>query len=463
MLFCYTIQAKQQKAFTMIVCRFAPSPTGFLHIGNLRTAIFNYLYARHNNGKFLLRIEDTDKERSTQEAVDVILSGLSLMGIDYDEEIVYQSQNINRHTEVALKLLESGKAYKCFHTPEELESIRKANKNKVRSRWRDVPEEEHPDSPYVVRIRAPQEGYSEINDLVQGQVKVKNSELDDMIILRSDGSPVYQLAVVVDDHDAGVNTVIRGDDHLTNTYRQMMIYNAMGWDIPTYGHLPLIMNPSGKKMSKRDGAASVVDFINMGYLPSGLLNYLSKLGWSNEEEFLSKEDLISKFDFDHVGSSASRLDMKKLNFINAHWIQNTDNKTLTDSYMNIANIRNVNVGRELIESIMDSLKVRTKTIVEMVDMTQFLDESWFNSQNRDSDFDHAIISTHIEKIVQLRENNDILMEYLKSISLESNVSLKSLAAYIRLRLCASKISPPLDVIMNVLGEEESINRLKKET
>lgn len=447
----------------MIVCRFAPSPTGFLHIGNLRTAIFNYLYARHNNGRFLLRIEDTDKERSTQEAVDVILSGLSLMGIEHDGEIVYQSHNIDRHTEIALHLLKEGKAYKCFHTAEELENIRKANKNKVRSSWRDVPEKDHPDSPYVVRIRAPQTGYSEINDLVQGQVKVKNSELDDMIILRSDGSPVYQLAVVVDDHDAGVNTVIRGDDHLTNTHRQMMIYNAMGWDIPTYGHLPLIMNPSGRKMSKRDGAASVVDFINMGYLPSGLLNYLSKLGWSNEEEFLSKEELIDKFGFDHVGASSSRLDMKKLNFINSHWIQNSDNSLLSEQYMKILENRDIHIDPSIVNLMMDSLKVRTKTIVEMVDMTQFLDENWFINQNRDSDFDNTIIEGHIEEIVNLSDNNDILMEFLKNLCADNNVSLKSLAAYIRLRLCASKISPPLDVVMNVLGKEKSINRLKKET
>lgn len=443
----------------MIKCRFAPSPTGFLHIGNVRTAIFNYLFAKHNNGEFHLRIEDTDKERSTQEAINVIFDGIKKMGLDYDGKVIYQSENINRHKEVVDILLASGKAYKCFHTPEELDDIRKENKNKVISKWRDIPEKNHPDSPFVVRIKSENSGQSSIDDMVQGKVTIKNSELDDMIILRSDGTPVYQLAVVVDDHDSGITHVIRGDDHLTNTFRQNMIYDAMNWDKPSYAHLPLIFDENGKKVSKRSGAASIVDFLDMGYLPEALLNYLVKLGWSNEKEILSKEELIKLFDFDHVGSSPSRLDYKKLNFINSWYIQNYDDELLTKE---VIKNKDYNFNEEIILGMMSSLKVRAKTIIELVDLVKYLDVDWFNNEvisipEKYNKIKSLITRKTFDGILKFNTNED-LMAKLKNISEKYDIKLKDLAGFVRMLLCKNNISPPLGVVINSLGEEECRRR-----
>lgn len=449
----------------MVRCRFAPSPTGFLHIGNVRTAIFNYLFARHNGGQFLLRIEDTDKERSTKEAIDVVFEGLKLLGLEWDGDVVFQSKNAARHTEVANALLESGKAYKCFHTQEELNELRGKNRNVV-SKWRNVDAKDHPENtPYVVRLKSPDTGVTSIDDMVQGNVEVKNSELDDMIILRSDGSPVYQLAVVVDDHDSGITHVIRGDDHLTNTFRQNMIYDGMGWDKPTYGHLPLIMDENGKKISKRTGAASIVDFINMGYLPETMLNYLVKLGWSNEQEFMSKEELIAAFDFDKVGASASRLDYKKLKFINAHWINNSDDDKLVEFFFNIlptTEFAGISYDKDVIKEMMPALKVRSKTVVEMMDMTKYLDDNWYeNTECVIPEKVNALKDTYIvPQFITLVENfttNDNLMEGLKQFAEDNGSKLKDVAAYIRFKLCKDKISPPLDVVITSLG----IDKIKK--
>ena len=315
--------------------RFAPSPTGLLHIGGARTALFNYLFARHHGGTFLLRIEDTDRARSTPEATEVILKGLDWLDLKPDEPAVYQSAREARHAEVARQLLEQGRAYRCYATKEELdrmraEAIAAGRPPRYDGRWRDRdPGEAPPGAPFAIRIRAPQEGVTEVEDLVQGTVRVANAELDDMIILRSDGTPTYLHAVVVDDHDMGITHVIRGDDHLTNTFRQVQVYNAMGWDKPSFAHIPLIHGADGAKLSKRHGAVSVLEFEREGFLPEALCNYLLRLGWGHgDAEVLGREAAIGLFDLDGVGRAASRMDYAKLTHLNGVWLRQADDARL---------------------------------------------------------------------------------------------------------------------------------------
>ncbi|OUI89012.1 glutamyl-tRNA synthetase [Acetobacter sp. DmW_043] len=368
---------------TTIRTRFAPSPTGLLHIGNARAALFNFLFARHHGGKFLLRIEDTDRERSTQKAVDVIFDGLAWMGITPDEEPVFQSTRQARHTEVALELLEKGLAYKCYCTPEELKQMREdamaqSKPPRYNGMWRDRDPSEAPEgAPYAVRIKAPREGETTITDLVQGEVRVANAELDDMIILRSDGTPTYQHAVVVDDHDMNITHVIRGDDHLTNTFRQAMIYRAMGWKLPEFAHLPLIHGPDGAKLSKRHGAQSVVEFRDMGYLPEALCNYLLRLGWGHgDAEILSREEQIKLFDLDGVGRAPSRMDYAKLLHINAVWMRQADDERLTDDVLErlkaVDGVQVNDTTRTRLLALMPGLKERARTLVELTENAQFL-------------------------------------------------------------------------------------------
>ncbi|NVN42106.1 glutamate--tRNA ligase, partial [Ameyamaea chiangmaiensis] len=363
--------------------RFAPSPTGLLHIGNARAALFNYLFARHVGGQFLLRIEDTDRERSTQKAVDVLFEGLRWMGLDWDEEPVFQSSRQPRHTEVALQLLEQGDAYRCYCTPEELTAMREQAMKEGRpprynGYWRDRdPSEAPPGASYTVRIKAPREGETVVNDLVQGEVRVANTELDDMIILRADGTPTYQHAVVVDDHDMAITHVIRGDDHLTNTFRQSMIYTAMGWERPNFAHLPLIHGPDGAKLSKRHGAQSVVEFRDMGYLPEALCNYLLRLGWGHgDAEILSRPEQIELFDLDGVGRAPSRMDYAKLSHINGVWLRQADDDRLTADVVERLTGRDGlvvdDVARARIRTLMPGLKERARTLVELADSAAFL-------------------------------------------------------------------------------------------
>ena len=323
-----------------VTVRFAPSPTGFLHIGGARTALFNWLYARHqqihgNGGVFRLRIEDTDRARSTPEAVAAIIDGLSWLGLDWDGEIVHQFAGAARHAEVARELIAKGRAYYCYCTPEELEAMRaraRAEKRSVRydGTWRDRdPSEAPPGVAPVIRLKAPQEGATTIRDLVQGEVTVENSELDDLILLRADGTPTYNLSVVVDDHDMGITQVIRGDDHLNNAFRQTQIYRALDWPVPEFAHVPLIHGPDGAKLSKRHGAVGVEAYREMGYLPEALRNYLMRLGWSHgDDEIISTEDAIRWFDIADVGRGAARFDQAKLDSINAHYIREADDVRL---------------------------------------------------------------------------------------------------------------------------------------
>lgn len=309
-----------------IVTRFAPSPTGFLHIGGARTALYNWLLARANGGKFLLRIEDTDIKRSTQEAIDAILAGMKWLGLDWDGEAVSQASRADRHREVAEELLKSGNAYKCYATAEEIAEHRDAARAKggkfLGDLWRDRQDEAPEGQPYSIRIKMPREGSYTVEDHVQGDVTVQNSELDDMIILRSDGTPTYMLAVVVDDHDMGVTHVVRGDDHLNNAFRQIPIYKAMGWPVPDYAHIPLIHGPDGKKLSKRHGALGVEAYEEMGFLPEAMRNYLLRLGWSyGDEEIISTDKALEWFTLENVGKGPSRFDFDKLDSLNAHYIR----------------------------------------------------------------------------------------------------------------------------------------------
>ncbi len=360
-----------------VVTRFPPSPTGFMHIGNARTALFNWLYAKHTGGKMVFRIEDTDRERHSEAAVEAIVNGMKWLGLDWDGDIVSQFGRKDRHAEVAHELLKQGKAYYCYCTPEELDAMREKAKAEGRPtfydrRWRDSmatpPEGIKP----VIRIKAPLEGESTVHDHVQGDVTVKNEQLDDMIILRSDGTPVYHLAVVVDDHDMGVTHVIRGDDHLNNTFRQNVIIDSMGWKQPQYAHVPLILAPDGSKMSKRKGAASVEEYRDMGYLPETMCNYLLKLGWGHgDDEIISREQAIEWFDLPGIVKSPARWDFDKLNHLNAHYIRQADNERLLQ--LSLAFLPPVNAdGRKRLLSMMDELKSRAVTLKQIAEEGEFL-------------------------------------------------------------------------------------------
>ncbi len=310
-----------------VVTRFAPSPTGFLHIGGARTALYNWLYARRHEGKFFLRIEDTDRKRSTDEAIDAILTGMKWLGLDWDGDAISQFARAERHKEVAQQLLAAGKAYRCYATPEELtterEKARTEGRNFRGDLWRDRDDSAMPsDAPYSVRIKMPREGATTLHDAVQGDVTVQNSDLDDMILLRSDGTPTYMLAVVVDDHDMGVTHIIRGDDHLNNAFRQHQIYAAMGWDLPSYSHIPLIHGEDGKKLSKRHGALGVDAYEDMGFLPEAMRNYLLRLGWSHgDDEIIPTKQAVEWFDLEHIGRSPARFDYNKLDNLNNHYMR----------------------------------------------------------------------------------------------------------------------------------------------
>ena len=358
-----------------VITRFPPSPTGFMHIGNARTALFNYLYARHMGGKFLMRIEDTDRARHSEEAVQVIKDSLKWMGLTYDNEPVSQFANKDRHIEVAKDLLARGAAYECYCTPEELDKMREAARAENRQnwydrRWRDAA----PDTPKpkdvspVIRIKAPLDGSQTIDDQVQGKVTVQNDQLDDFILLRSDGTPTYMLAVVVDDHDMGVTHVIRGDDHLNNTFRQMVIYNALGWDKPVYAHLPLILGQDGAKLSKRHGAQSVDDLRQMGYLPEAVNNYLMRLGWSHgDDEIISMDQAIDWFDIKDINKGAAKFDFAKLNATNAHYMKQADNKRLLTLLEDFAPKPLTDIHKTRLLTAMDELKGRSDTLPGLVE------------------------------------------------------------------------------------------------
>src|SRR5579883_110748 len=371
-----------------VITRFAPSPTGFLHIGGARTALFNWLFARHCGGKMLLRIEDTDRERSTDAAIAAILDGLKWLGLTWDGEVIHQFQRAGRHREVAEQLLATGKAYLCYATPEELDDMRAKARAEGRpprydGRWRDrSPSEAPPGIKPVVRLKAPQTGETVLDDIVQGRVSWANENLDDLVLLRSDGTPTYMLAVVVDDHDMGVTHVIRGDDHLTNAARQKQIYDALGWTVPVMAHIPLIHGPDGSKLSKRHGALGVDAYRAMGYLPVALRNYLVRLGWSHgDQEIFSTEEMIAAFDLPQIGRAPARFDFAKLENLNGHYIRQSSDTNLLKAIEDllphlpdgdrIAAKLTPTVRTQLLAA-MSSLKERAKTLVDLIDGAGFL-------------------------------------------------------------------------------------------
>jgi glutamyl-tRNA synthetase len=450
-----------------VVTRFAPSPTGFLHIGGARTALFNWLFARHHGGKFLLRIEDTDKARSTKEAIDAILDGMRWLGLDWDGHEYYQSQFWARHAEVAHRLLERGAAYRCYMTQEELAAQRElaAKERKpfrIASPWRDVTDEQG-NTPFVIRLKAPREGETVIEDKVQGRVTVQNVELDDFVLLRSDGSPTYMLAVVVDDHDMGVTHVIRGDDHLNNAFRQLVIIRAMGWPEPTYAHVPLIHGPDGAKLSKRHGALGVDAYRDeLGMLPEAVSNYLLRLGWGHgDDEIISREQAIDWFDLDHVGKSPSRFDFKKLENLNGHYIREADDARLAE----LIAPRLGKADKGLLIRAMPELKARAHTVNELADGARFLfaarplavdeaAEGLLTSEAR------GLLSAARAKLSALAEWDAASVEAaIREVAEGNGVKLGKLAQPLRAALTGSTTSPGIFDVLALLGKDESLARI----
>lgn len=458
-----------------VVTRFAPSPTGFLHIGGARTALFNWLFARHHGGKALLRIEDTDRKRSTQEAIDAILDGLNWLGLDYDETPVFQSERGSRHVEVAEKLLAAGHAYRCYATPEELEEMRaaqRAAKQPIRydGRWRHRDPSEAPlGAPFVVRLKTSDSGETTIEDQVQGKVTVRNEELDDYILLRADGTPTYMLAVVVDDHDMGVTHVIRGDDHLNNAFRQLPIYRAMdevegGWPDPIYAHIPLIHGADGAKLSKRHGALGVDAYRDeMGILPDALFNYLLRLGWGyGDREEISRQEAIDLFSLNGVGKSPSRFDLKKLENLNGHYIREASDKLLADL---VANRLTGNVNIDLLTQAMPVLKPRAKNLLELAEGSAFL---FAERPLQITEKAAALLDDEARQRLRLiadqftTENHwtiEALEASTKSIAEDLGVGLGKLAQPMRAALTGTTTSPGIFDVLVLLGRDEALARL----
>jgi glutamyl-tRNA synthetase len=457
-----------------VVTRFAPSPTGYLHIGGARTALFNWLYARGRGGKFLLRIEDTDRVRYTPQATDAILQGMAWLGLDHDGEIVSQFDNAQRHAEVAVELLAAGKAYKCFATQEEITEFREAAKAERRSTlfhspWRDADPATHPDAPYVIRIKAPQSGETVIHDEVQGDVTIGNDQLDDMVLLRSDGTPVYMLAVVVDDHDMGVTHVIRGDDHLNNAARQMMIYNAMDWDVPVWAHIPLIHGPDGKKLSKRHGALGAQEYQAMGYPAAGMRNYLARLGWSHgDDEFFSDAQAQDWFDLDGIRKSPAQFDLKKLENICGQHIAVADDAALRQEiqlYLSAAGLSSLTSQQaDGLERAMYCLKERAKTFPELLEKAEFIltsrpiqpDEK--AAKNLD-DVSRGILSELTPQLQNVNWEKDALEETMNRFAAAHDTKFGKLAGPLRAALSGRATTPSVFDMMLVLGRDESLARL----
>ncbi|MDG1287874.1 MAG: glutamate--tRNA ligase [Rickettsiales bacterium] len=458
-----------------VITRFAPSPTGFLHIGGARTALFNWLFARHHDGKFLLRIEDTDKARSTTEAIAAIHEGLTWLGLDADDTIIYQSKNVTRHTEVAEAMLANGKAYKCFTRPEELAELREAaqakrNVFRFQSPWRDTPTSDHPtDTPYVIRLKAPNEGVIIIKDEVQGDVNIGAGEVEDVILLRSDGTPTYMLAVVTDDHDMAVTHIIRGDDHLTNSAKQQLIYEAMGWDAPVFAHIPLIHGPDGAKLSKRHGALGVDAYRDMGYLPEAMRNYLLRLGWAfGDEEIFTRAEMIEKFSLKGVGKSPSRFDFAKLENLNGMYIRQAENDRLIELIIPFINKSlNIEVNasqKETLNNGITGLKERAKTLQELADSTLFYlrhcapqDEK---AQNQ-LDEGKTLLAAFIPELEKQTEwDHATLFPFAKEFAEQHDTKVGKLMAPIRVAITGSTASPSMFEVMEIIGKEESLKRLR---
>ncbi len=458
-----------------VVTRFAPSPTGYLHIGGARTALFNWLYARGRGGKFLLRIEDTDRARSTPEATAAILKGLAWLGLDHDGEPISQFARAARHADVARQLLDEGRAYKCFATQDEIETFREEARTAgrstlYRSPWRDADPATHPeDAPFVIRIKAPLEGETVIEDEVQGRVVIRNDQLDDMVLLRGDGTPVYMLAVVVDDHDMGVTHVIRGDDHLNNAARQMMIYHAMGWSVPVWAHIPLIHGPDGKKLSKRHGALGVEEYQALGYPAAGMRNYLTRLGWSHgDSEFFSDAQALEWFDIAGIGKSPARLDFKKLENICGQHIASAADAALLHELLDFMTATQQPAlpahKKALLYAAMPHLKERAKSFFELLDKAHFImtdrpiapDEKAAAHLNDVSRGILRELTPHLQNASWTRGD---LEHALNDFAQMQGMTFGKLAGPMRAALAGRSATPSVFDMMLVLGREESLARL----
>ena len=466
---------------TPVVTRFAPSPTGFLHIGSARTALFNWLYARRHGGTMLLRIEDTDRARSTKEAIDAILDGLTWLGIEWDGETIYQFARAARHREVAEQMLAAGQAYRCYASQQELDEMREQARREGRAklydgRWRDRdPAEAPPGVKPVIRLRAPLTGETVVDDQVQGRVVWQNENLDDLVLLRSDGTPTYMLAVVVDDHDMGVTHIIRGDDHLTNGARQTQIYNALGWPVPVMAHIPLIHGPDGAKLSKRHGALGVDAYRAMGYLPAALRNYLVRLGWSHgDQEIFSTEEMVAAFDLAHVGRGPARFDFTKLESLNGHYIRQMPDADLVDAIERL--LPHLANGAELaakftpdmkakFQAAMPGLKERAKNLVELIGSAQFLwaqrpiaiDEKAKALLGPDA---RAIIAELLPDLSKVEPwTAPALEETVRTFIQRREIKLGAVAQPLRVALTGRPTSPGIFEVLQVLGREESLARL----
>lgn len=466
---------------SQIVTRFAPSPTGFLHIGGARTALFNWLYARGRGGKMLLRIEDTDRERSTDAAIAAIIDGMKWLGLDWDGEVIYQFARAARHREAAETLLAQGKAYRCYASPEELDEMRAKARAEGRpmrydGRWRDRdPSQAPPNVKPVIRLKAPQAGETVIEDQVQGRVVWQNENLDDLVLLRSDGTPTYMLAVVVDDHDMGVTHIIRGDDHLTNAARQKQIYEALGWEVPVMAHVPLIHGPDGSKLSKRHGALGVDAYRALGYLPQALRNYLVRLGWSHgDQEIFSEQELIQLFDLPQIGRSPARFDFAKLENLNGHYMRLSDDAVLARAFEEvlpfvpggpeIAGKLNDKRRAQLVQA-MPGLKERAKTLVELVDSSGFI---FAERPLKLDDKAAALMTPETRKLVadiaaQLRPvtpwSAETTEAAVRQLAEKSGLKLGAIAQPLRAALTGRTTSPGIFDVLAVLGKDECLGRL----
>ena len=480
-----------------VVTRFAPSPTGMLHIGGARTALFNYLLAKRHGGTFLLRVEDTDKKRSTDEATQAILDGMDWLGLTSDQAPVFQSKNAGRHAECALQMIETGHAFRCYATPEELQARRDEGESKraqakdenlseearaalledanallapYRSPWRDGAPAPAPDAPYTVRLRAPDDEDMTVVDHVQGEVTLKTREIDDLILLRADGTPTYMLAVVVDDHDMGVTHVVRGDDHFRNTFRQLPIYLAMGWDVPEFAHLPMIHGSDGAKLSKRHGALSTLAYRDMGYLPEAMNSYLVRLGWSHgDQEVFTMDEAASVFDLSGINKAPGRLDLEKLADVNAHFIRTIDESRLlallTPEIEKLTAVTNALTER--LQHALPTLKERGQTLPQLAESCRFLWDS--NADNLNKKARKALREDGIKRLSDLREALDqsdswsieALQSVLETFCATHNLSMGQVGPPLRAALTGGLPAPDLAPVLTWLGRDEVLERIGK--
>lgn len=457
-----------------VITRFAPSPTGYLHIGGARTALFNWLFARANNGKFLLRVEDTDRARSTPEATAAILDGLNWLGLNHDDDVVYQSQHAKHHAKVAHRLLQSSGAYRCYMTPDEIIVERDAARKQGRafhSPWRErKPDVSLENSSYVIRLKSPQSGQTIIEDRVQGKVVFDNAELDDLILLRADGSPTYMLAVVVDDHDMQISHIIRGDDHLVNAARQSLIYAALDWPLPDFAHIPLIHGPDGKKLSKRHGALGVEAYRDMGYLPEAMRNYLVRLGWAHGDmEIASTDELTQVFDLGGINKAPARLDFDKMASINAHYLHNADNDRLAD--LVLAYIRKAKTwpmdtqAQQRVRKAMEIIKKRAKTISDLAEQSYFLVRE--RPIPLSGKVEKPLKGDALPRLARLREvlesqadwQVETLERELQAFAGVEGVGFGKVGQPLRAALTGGASAPDLGAVCALLGKKETLARL----